>query len=725
MRWKSLGQYWIALVLVCLSPAVSSADGSRRVLLIHSFGAHFSPFNSFSGQFRVELVTGSPKPLDISEVSLETARFTEFGRDDPFVDYLTALLSERRPDLVVTIGGAAAQFAQLHRAQLFPTTPLLLTAAEERVLRVGLATDKDAIAAFQLNPKAVVENILRLRPQTKRLFVVIGHSPLEQFWRQEAANALEAFGGRLTIEWSSSMSFDEILGKVSTLPPDAAVLYGLMVVDAEGVPYEEDRAISELYKKSVAPLFGLFASQLGKGIVGGPLLSTDELAKEAAGVALRILDGERPDALRLPARAAGTPEYDQRELDRWGISPKQLQADAKVLFREPSILQKYWWQIVAISLLCLVEAGLIAVLLEHRRRLARAKSALHLSQERLSTTAAAAGIGLWVWDIVRDELWLSECGRKLFGWSSSEDIDFERLIEASHEDARAAIRDKVQAALAGEGDFELEYRLVTDGEAHWVSSRGQVELGPDGKPVRMRGVTIDVTGRHRAEDAARDLAGRLIHVHEDERSRLARELHDDVTQRLAVLAIDAGRVERHAKATPDGAAMHDIREGLVRLSEDVHSLSYRLHPSILEDLGLADALQAECDRFAKLERIPVDLETSGIPEQLPPAVALCLFRVTQEALRNIGRHAEASQVHVSIRRMGDKLKVSVKDDGKGFDPGRQQVAPSLGFASMRQRVGLLGGKLRVESSPDQGTTIFAWVLLQKVDENESSARIAG
>ena len=171
--------------------------------------------------------------------------------------------------------------------------------------------------------------------------------------------------------------------------------------------------------------------------------------------------------------------------------------------------------------------------------------------------------------------------------------------------------------------------------------------------------------------------------------------------------------------------MQGIREELVRLSEDVHSLSYRLHPSILEDLGLADALQTECDSFSELERIPVHLHITDLPDQLSPAVALCVFRVMQEALRNIGRHAGASQVHVSVRQEHGRIHFSIKDDGKGFDPRRQRTTPSLGLASMRQRIELLGGKLRIESSPDRGTAIFAWVPVEEVEENESSARIAG
>ena len=224
--------------------------------------------------------------------------------------------------------------------------------------------------------------------------------------------------------------------------------------------------------------------------------------------------------------------------------------------------------------------------------------------------------------------------------------------------------------------------------------------------------------RRRSEAAAHELGGRLINAHEEERARIARELHDDVTQRLAALAIDAGRDERNSGPT-GGAAMRSMREGLVRLSEDVHALSYRLHPSILEDLGLIEALKAECERFSQC---PVRLEanTRDIPDVLPQDVALCLFRIAQEGLRNVARHAGARRAEVSLRRLDGGLELTVKDDGAGFDPGQHRAQMSLGHASMRQRVALLGGTIDIESSSGHGTTILAWVPLR--EPSDLSAR---
>ena len=236
-----------------------------------------------------------------------------------------------------------------------------------------------------------------------------------------------------------------------------------------------------------------------------------------------------------------------------------------------------------------------------------------------------------------------------------------------------------------------------------------------GAPLHFIAVIEDITERKRVEAALQGLSRRLIRAHEDERARLGRELHDDVTQRLARLAIDAGRLERGGNGISATETMRSVREGLVRLSEDIHALSYRLHPAVLEDLGLAEALKAECERFSRQELVVTNVTLRELPAVVPPETALGLFRVAQEALRNVARHAQARRVEVSVRAQDGGLQLAVMDDGSGFAPAVQRERPSLGLASMRERVLLLGGELDIESAPGQGTTVLVWVPLGKAE----------
>ncbi|MCO6456692.1 MAG: GAF domain-containing sensor histidine kinase [Pirellulaceae bacterium] len=204
----------------------------------------------------------------------------------------------------------------------------------------------------------------------------------------------------------------------------------------------------------------------------------------------------------------------------------------------------------------------------------------------------------------------------------------------------------------------------------------------------------------------RDLAARLLHAQEQERRRIAREMHDDWTQRLAVLGIDVARLER--QLAPSGAALElieTIRKELVSLSEDVHGLSRQLHPAILDDLGLVEALRSECASLSRRGVLRVEYVSQLLPHPIPHDAALCAYRIAQESLRNVARHSGGREAAVSLLVDADELLLRIQDWGAGFDPRTVHHGPGLGLSSMAERVKLVQGKLAVRSAPGEGTTI--------------------
>jgi PAS domain S-box-containing protein len=322
---------------------------------------------------------------------------------------------------------------------------------------------------------------------------------------------------------------------------------------------------------------------------------------------------------------------------------------------------------------------------------------LRESEERVSLAADLAEAGLWILDYRTGVLWATERARVILGCSPDEVVNVERLETSAHPGDRDRLRGAIErSARAGE-PVDVEYRILPgDGRERWVASRGRLQFTPTGEPDRLIGVSIDITERRRAGDELRDLSQRLIRAHEEERALLARELHDDVTQRLAVLAIDVGRAELAAPGGAQAGTMRAVREGLARLSEDIHSLA-------------SEALRTECERLGRRGRVELSVELDPVPADVGKDVALCLFRVAQEALRNVIRHAGARAASVALRQRVGGLLLGVRDDGVGFDPGSRRERRSLGLASMRERVRLVNGTLDIESAPGQGTAIVAWV----------------
>jgi len=343
----------------------------------------------------------------------------------------------------------------------------------------------------------------------------------------------------------------------------------------------------------------------------------------------------------------------------------------------------------------------------------RAEDALRESGERLRLALEAGRMGVWDWDRRTNVVTWSKEHLEIMGLPPvPAQASYDTWAARVHPDDLASADAAMNTAIAMHTEYRHENRIVRpDGAVRWVESRAEPRFDERGECTRVMGLILDISERKQAEETSQKLSWRLLTAHEDERRRLARELHDDVTQRLARLAIDTARFETNQSQSATASA-HSVHGELVRLSEDVHALSYRLHPSILDDLGLAEALKAECEQISRREPVRVEVELHQVPDRLPNDVALCIFRVAQEALRNIARHARASVATVSLVLKEGGLLLAVRDNGIGFDVDATQSRPSLGRAGMGERVRLLGGNFYIKSTSGQGTTVSAWVPLK-------------
>jgi signal transduction histidine kinase len=215
------------------------------------------------------------------------------------------------------------------------------------------------------------------------------------------------------------------------------------------------------------------------------------------------------------------------------------------------------------------------------------------------------------------------------------------------------------------------------------------------------------------EEERLKLSGLLIRAQEEERSRLARELHDDFSQRLIVVAIDLERTAALISDSPVEATrlIRELRSRVSEIGVDLHSLSHRLHSSSLEILGLVLGVSSFCGEFAERQHIQVDFSHKDVPRNIPPEVELCIFRIVQEGLRNVKRHSAATRAEVRLETTANGLYLSIADEGVGFDMTKRLTRAGLGIRSMQERLRLLGGRVEIRSRPGQGTTVEVWVPL--------------
>jgi signal transduction histidine kinase len=270
--------------------------------------------------------------------------------------------------LIVTIAAPAASFFQRHRQQLFPSTPMLITALEQRRVALSAVTANDTVVATTIDFVSSFENILRVLPETANIAVVMGDSPIERYWVEQIRKELQPFSDRIAFSWLNDLSLDQMVKRVAVLPPRSAIFFGILSVDAAGVPHEETKALRKLRAAANAPIFSYSDAFFGDGIVGGPLLRVEDVGRQAANVAMRILAGEAPGGIKTPPTHFGAPKFDWRELQRWNISESRLPEGRETHFRSPSMWEQYRSQVTAGLAALLIQAAIISWLLTERRR---------------------------------------------------------------------------------------------------------------------------------------------------------------------------------------------------------------------------------------------------------------------------------------------------------------------------------------------------------------------
>src|SRR5258708_2448421 len=343
----------------------------------------------------------------------------------------------------------------------------------------------------------------------------------------------------------------------------------------------------------------------------------------------------------------------------------------------------------------------------------KAEAAVRESEESFRLVANTAPVMIWMSGLDKlcnycNRPWLEFTGRSLEaelgnGWA-----------DGVHPDDRGRCWNTYTTAFDRHESFEMEYRFRRhDGEYRWIIDFGVPRFNQDGSFAGYIGSCLDVTEHKLAEEALSSVSRRLIEAHEEERTWLARELHDDINQRIALLAV---QLEQWAPYSTNSGAeftdhMRHVRQDLSELGNDIQALSHRLHSSKLEFFGIAAAANSFCKELSEQQQAEIEFSHAGIPSNLPKEISLCLFRVLQEALQNAVKHSGTRHFRVELRGTSREIQLTVRDSGVGFDPQDAMDRRGIGLVSMRERLNLVGGEFSINSKPGGGTTIRARVPL--------------
>ena len=356
------------------------------------------------------------------------------------------------------------------------------------------------------------------------------------------------------------------------------------------------------------------------------------------------------------------------------------------------------------------------------QELGRSQEIARRNEDRLTIALSAAQMGTWDWDI-RDGAtkWSAET-KLMFGFQPSDpEVSPEIFYSMLHPEDRSFVEESINRSIRNGTPYEAEFRMPQpSGTIRWIRGKGKVLLDEQGKPARLIGINADITKTKDVEvklrqshNQVRTLAGRLINAQETERRRISRELHDDLNQRVATLAVAISRLKRRLTTQPEIISdLNQLYNQTNDLGNEIRQLSHQLHPVTLEHLGLAGALRGYVDEFERETGIPTSFSVQIKREKIPFEISVCLYRIAREALRNIAKHSQAQSASIVLEEDNQALKMTIVDSGIGFDVETARRASGLGLLSAEERLNLLQGTLQVVSTSTKGTKLIASIPLR-------------
>lgn len=585
----------LALVASLCAADGAWAQGQKEVLVLYATRRDAQLVSIGDRELPRILTDGLPEGVDYYSEFLDMARFADEEYGDAFREFLALKYRARQFDVVIAIGEVPLRFLITHRDALFAETPLVYF-TERRIAPPVNATGVVA----ELNLAGTVSFATELQPDTRNVFVVIGAPPSNALYRRAAREQLGAFEPGLAITYLEGLRTDALEARLRALPAHSIVYYLAVDRDGAGELFNPLEYLDRVTAAANAPVYCWVSPAMDHGIVGGSL--KDQLAQTRAvgNLALRVLRGEKADSIPPATADLNVRQVDWRQLRRWGIAESRVPAGTVVMFRSPSLWDRYRGYLLTVAALLAAQTALITGLLVQRLRRRQAEAQVHKNQ----------------------------------------------------------------------GELRQSY------------------------------------------DRIRDLASRLLNAQEAERARIARELHDDISQQMALLQIELEQLVGVVKGQAHGLT-HEALQRTQGIAKSVHDLSHRLHPSKLRLVGLVPAVQG-LQRELTQPGLTITFTHEHVPAALDEDLTLCLFRIAQEAVQNAIKYSGGRHVSVDLRSNGENLTLTVADDGVGFDLA-STWQKGLGLVSMRERLEAVGGSLEIRSRPGAGTRLQAAVPLRVRD----------
>ena len=710
----SLAMLVIAAALEIQPSAAAQVKAVRRVLILNDVGTVASPGVAAIDNAIHARLLASPYQIELYNESLETTLFADETSQREIRDWYVRKYEERRPDVIVAVGIASLRFMIASHEQFFPNTPIIFCGSVEPMVEESEPDSHFTGTSGVLEPDKTLDLALRVLPGTRNVAIVGGSSAFDRDVVRIVRERFRKYESRVESIDLTGLDLATLLERLRQVPSDTVVFLTSFMQDAAGRRFANpSEGVPLIVNAANAPVFVMTDVSVGSGAVGGAVVNWAAQGQQAGEMVVRVLNGESPRSIPI----VETPSaylFDWRSLRRWGIPEGDLPPDSTLLNRQAGAWESYRWYIVGGLSLIIAEALLIFELSWLRRRQRKMSNALTMTNDRFRMALEGGRSVGWDWDIKtgRDR-WFGDL-QTMFGIPNDNYVGrVEEFHKHVHPEDREIVAKAIAAARQDHKPYAAEFRVIrTDASVRWVSARGKFYYATNGDAERMLGIATDITERKQIEENLSTMSRRLIEAHEEERAWIAREIHDDISQRFFVLLINLKRLTGQISTGEVKDGIAKATQEVSKLAGDIQALSRRLHSSKLDMLGLAAAAGSHCRDLASQHQVPIDVQIENIPADLTHETSLSIFRVLQEALQNAIKHSRSERFKVSLIGAANEVVLTVQDSGIGFDPAEVTKGRSLGLTSMKERLTLVAGELSIDSKPGTGTAIRARVPLR-------------
>ena len=718
----SLWLAFLGFLLSVFGGSIAAAQANaKNVLVVFSF----SDRGDYSGLnvLKSKLQAAVPQPLNFYVEYMEGRRLDDKEYEKELVRDLGHAYNTTKLNLVIVQSYTGLRLLLKQREALFSGVPIVFLGVDPGQIAGQTFPSGITGVTARVDVRGTIDLALHLHPDANTVAVITTNTTPDRYFLDRIQTELLPYRDKVREIDLVGLPPGELMESVASLPAQTVVLFQLVPQESLQSAIGAKDILAVVSQR--LPTYSIFPGDiLNHGGVGGVEYNWNIEVSAAVDEARRVLSGVRPENIPIVDKTDSRAEVDWRQLRHWHIPESALPPGTEVLYRPTSLWEQYRNYFTTGIVLIVAQAYLILGLLWQRARKRKAEAVLQESENRFRVMADTTPSMIWMCDSQGRIDYLND---RCIAFTGLPGMKNDEWLEYVHRDDIRNVADILSEAIKTPKPFSREFRLRRkDGVYRWMFDVASPRVNGDGSFAGFIGSVIDTTDQKLAQNALEKVSGQLIEAQEQERSRIARDLHDDICQRLAVLSIELEQAQRNTNGSPVDTKRNlgEIRKHCSEIANDVQTLSHQLHSSKLEFLGISTAIRSFCNELSQQHAISIEFTEKNVPRHLPKDVSLCLFRVAQEALHNALKYSGVSEFMVELTATKNEAQLVVSDAGTGFDVEEAKKNRGLGLVSMQERIHLMHGSFMIESKPGAGTRIFAVVPLVPKTGMPAGARAA-